>query len=112
MLTDIAAFFEPLEAGVEDEAGVLAVDVPLVVVPVVVGVVAVGVVVPATALVEGAAEVLGGPDAVEFKQVVEPPVWTVNGADCEICPVLSRRVMSKLVPTAKLTAVQVNEFPA
>jgi len=103
MLTDIAAFFEPLEAGVEDDAGVLVVDVPLVVVPVVVpvvvGVVAVGVVVPVTAVVEGAAEVLAVPDAVEFRQLVELPVWTVNGADCEISPLVSRRVMSKLVPT-------------
>jgi len=51
------------------------------------------------------------PVAVEFKQLVLVPVRTVNGAVCEDNPLLSRTVMSRLVPEASLTAVQVNEVP-
>jgi hypothetical protein len=94
----------------------LVVDVPLGVVAVVVGVVAdvVGVV-PVPVVVAAVVPVVEPADAdveaVEFKQFVSEPVWTVNGADCEINPLLSRSVMSRLVPIAKLTAGQVNEFP-
>jgi len=93
---------------------VVVVVVPLGVVAVVVGVEAgvVGVVpVPVTVVVAAAPEDTGTEDTVAFKQLVEPPVWTVNGADCEISPLASRSVMSRLVPTGKLTAVQVNEVP-
>lgn len=78
-------------------AGVVGVVDALVVAP---GVV-VPVVVPAGA--DGA--------AVEFKQLRSVPVWTVNGADCEISPVLSRRVMSRLVPTVTFTFGQRNDVP-
>jgi hypothetical protein len=116
---DIAAFFVVALVAVEeaeDDLPVLVVPLGVVPVPVVVGVVAdvadvVGVV-PVPVVV--AAVVPAGVDkeeAVPFKQLVELPVSTVNGADCEISPLLSRRVMSRLVPTAKLTAAQVNEVP-
>jgi len=37
------------------------------------------------------------PEAVPFKQLVLPPVWTVNAADCADAPVPSRRVIPRLV---------------
>lgn len=82
-------------------AGVVGVVDILVVAPGVVDPVVVPVVVPAGA--DGA--------AVEFKQLRSVPVWTVNGADCEISPVLSRRVMSRLVPTVTFTFGQRNDVP-
>jgi len=114
---DIAAFFvEPVVAGEEAEDDLAVLLVPLGVVAVVVGAVpdVVGVVPVPVVVAAVVPVVLAGVDkldAVPFKQLVELPVSTVNGADCEISPLLSRRVMSRLVPTAKLTAAHVNEVP-
>jgi len=105
----IAAFDDLVEEEDVDElAGLLVVGV------VTVGLVFVGVepdevvVVPVLGVEAAEAPV---PVAVEFKQLVLVPVRTVNGAVCPVTPLLSRTVMSKLVPEASLTAVQVNEVP-
>jgi len=72
--------------------------------PELVGLLAVGVVPVVKGVADDATGVVaaaGAPDpvAVEFKQPVELPVWTVNGALCEISPLVSRMVISRLVPT-------------
>jgi len=104
-----------VEAGEEvedDEPDLLVEDVPLGVVAVVVGieddVVPAGVV-PAALVVEAAAGAEPEPGVVVFKQAVETPAWTVNGADCAVVPVLSRIVRSRLVPEGKASAAKVNE---
>jgi len=104
MLVDIAAF--PEEVGVlafdeEDpeaelpDAALLREEDAAGVVPVVAA--ALGAAVAATEVVAG---------VVPFKQLVLPNP-TVNGADCENNPELSRREISRLVLGAKFTEAQV-----